>query len=184
MRTSFHPRGSGPRAGFGLVDICVALFVLSASLGVLVGAVFSGIRLARTDEETAKASQALRMTLARIGSLPARDAFAVLNAEDADDLAGQTSAAYLALGEELMTDRDGNPVTIQVTFPVDEANPGVVREDLELPALGMPRDLDGDGEIDSNDHADDLVILPVLLRLDWEGASGPQSVQMATILSN
>jgi len=182
MCTKSGPPVALPKAGFGLVDLCVALVVLSISLGVLVGAVFSGIRLARTDEETALASQALRATLARLASLEPRNAFVILNAEDGDDLQGQSAQTYLAVQEELLTDRQGQPVTISVTFPVDPANPGVVREDLELPALGMPRDLDGDGEIDGADHADDLVILPVLLRLDWEGAGGPQSVQMATIL--
>ena len=176
--------GAKLRGGFGLVDICVALFVLSASLGVLVSAVFSGIRLARSDEETAVASQALRSALARIGSLPPREAFAILNAEKADDIAGQTSAAYLALEESLLGDSSGQAVTIQVVFPVQDDLPGVLREDLELPALGMPRDLDGDGEIDSADHSGDVVLLPVLLRLEWEGAAGLQSLQLATILGD
>lgn len=184
MSGRLEGKGRNPRAGFGLVDICVALFVLATSLGVLVSAVFSGIRLARSDEETAVASQALRAALARIDALTAREAFAILNDEEADDIVGQTKDTYLVLEETILGDRSGEPVTIQVTFPVDEQQPGVVREDLELPALGLPRDLDGDGAIDSSDHADDLVILPVLLQLEWEGASGIQTVQMATILSN
>ena len=140
--------------------------------------------LARSDEETAVASQALRSALARIGSLPPREAFAILNAEKADDIAGQTSAAYLALEESLLGDSSGQAVTIQVVFPVQDDLPGVLREDLELPALGMPRDLDGDGEIDSADHSGDVVLLPVLLRLEWEGAAGLQSLQLATILGD
>lgn len=162
----------------------MALVVLSISLGVLVGAVFSGIRLARTDEETAQASQALRTALARIGALAPRDAFAILNDEDGDDLPGQSADSYLAVDELLLSDREGTPVTIQITFPVEADAPGVVREDLELPALGLPRDLDGDGEIDAADHSADLVLLPVLLRLEWQGSAGPQSLQMATILGD
>ena len=79
--------------------------------------------------------------------------FAILNDEASDDVQGQTAAQYLFVVEELLTDRQGQPVTIQVTLPVDADQPGVLREDLELPALGLPRDLDGDGEIDGSNHA-------------------------------
>lgn len=183
MRNGFRPR-PGARAGYGLVDLCIALVVLSASLGVLVGAIFSGMRLARTDEETAVASQVLRTALARIGTLTPREAFAVLNAEPADDLQGESAQSYLAVRELVLTDRQGQAVTVQVTLPVSDDQPGVLREDLELPALGMPRDLDGDGTIDGADHADDALLLPLLLRLEWEGSSGPQSLQMATVLGS
>jgi len=184
MKTTPRFLSSAPSAGFGLVDLCVALVVLSIALGVLVGAVFSGIRLTRTDEETAKASQALRTALARIGNLDPRDAFAILNADSSDDLAGQYASEYLDVGEHLFTDRHGQTVTMLVTFPVPEGEPGVLREDLELPELGMPRDLDGDGDIDGANHASDAILLPLLLRLEWEGSAGPQSLQMATILGS
>lgn len=183
MRMSFR-RTSSHRAGFGLVDICVALVVLSTALGMLVAAIFSGIRLARTDEETAQACQALRTALTRLGSLDPRQAFAILNDEASDDVQGQTAAQYLFVVEELLTDRQGQPVTIQVTLPVDADQPGVLREDLELPALGLPRDLDGDGEIDGSNHAADAILLPLMLHLEWVGSSGPQSVQLATILGS
>jgi type II secretory pathway pseudopilin PulG len=183
MRRRRTPLAS-TNAGFGLVDICVALVVLSGALGILVVAVFSGIRMARADEETAIANQALRSAIARLQALPARDAFAILNDDSADDIDGETSAEYLDLSEHLLSDREGEALTISVLLPVDEAAPGALREDLDLPELGLPRDLDGDGTIDSADHADDLVLLPVLLRLEWQGASGAHTLQMATILSD
>jgi len=172
------------RAGFGLVDICVALVILAGSLGILVGTVVSGIRMSRSDEDLAQANQALRMTLARFNALTPQQVFAICNTDQSDDLDGYTSADYLGVAPHTLTDRHGAALSIAITFPTADGAPGVVREDLDLPALGLPRDLNADGVIDSNDHSGDFVLLPVALTLDWESSAGPQHVQMATILSD
>lgn len=171
------------RSGFGLVDICVALVVLSISLGILVSSVFSGIRMAKSDQETAAANQALRSAMTRLEAAPAREVFAVCNLDASDDLQGQSASSYLAIPTYALTDREGGALSITASFPVLDQAPGVLREDLDLPELGLPRDLNGDGTIDSGDHADDFVLLPILLTLEWDGPSGAHSVRMATILT-
>jgi hypothetical protein len=59
-----------------------------------------------------------------------------------------------------------------------------LREDVVDPELGMPRDLNGDGIIDSADHAGDYKLLPVLLRLHWKGVGVKRSVVVRTLLAD
>ena len=51
-------------------------------------------------------------------------------------------------------------------------------------SLGMPRDLNGDGVIDSEDHAGDYVLLPVKVRVNWRGITGDRSFEVCTVLLN
>lgn len=68
----------------------------------------------------------------------------------------------------------------RIVFPLDEG--GGLFEDFELPRLGMPRDLTGDGELDDVDHSGDYRVLPVLVRLEWRGAAGDSVFEVLTIL--
>ena len=58
-----------------------------------------------------------------------------------------------------------------------------VREDLQLPELGMPRDLNGDGAHDGLDHSVDKRVLPVLVRLRWRGATGISRMEFRTLVA-
>ena len=51
-----------------------------------------------------------------------------------------------------------------------------------MPALGMPRDLDGQGGIDAQDHSNDYCILPVTVRLEWRGAAGDSQLDLHMVL--
>ena len=59
---------------------------------------------------------------------------------------------------------------------------GELLEGLELPRLGMPRDLSGEDEIDDFDHSGDYKLLPVLVRVQWRGAAGDGTFEILTIL--
>ena len=58
-----------------------------------------------------------------------------------------------------------------------------LREDSVHPRLGMPRDLNGDSIIDDEDHSDDYFILPVQIRIEWEGLNCPRSFDLYTMLT-
>jgi len=49
--------------------------------------------------------------------------------------------------------------------------------------IGMPRDLNLDGAVDALYHAGDYMILPVRVRVQWMGASGPRTVELQTQIS-
>ena len=58
-----------------------------------------------------------------------------------------------------------------------------LREDVIDAELGMPKDLNGDaGVIDALDHAANYRLLPVRVRVEWQGAIGPRRVDIQTIL--
>ena len=58
-----------------------------------------------------------------------------------------------------------------------------LREDLIDSELGMPRDLTGDNLIDGADHAQDYMILPVRVRVEWRGHCGERSFELVTLMT-
>ena len=58
-----------------------------------------------------------------------------------------------------------------------------LREDVVDASVGMPRDLNADGAVDAFDHADDYVLLPVSVRLEWRDASGDRNVEVDILLA-
>jgi hypothetical protein len=72
----------------------------------------------------------------------------------------------------------------EIVLPILAAGGAIqVREDLQLPELGMPRDLNGDGQQDALDHSADKQILPVLVRLRWRGATGIARLEFRTLIA-
>jgi hypothetical protein len=78
-------------------------------------------------------------------------------------------------------DADGLPG--EVIFPAVAGAAGQLREDAAMPELGMPRDLNGDGAVDANDHALDYTLLPVIVRVRWRTASGAGVYELKTMLA-
>jgi hypothetical protein len=62
--------------------------------------------------------------------------------------------------------------------------PSQLREDVVLPDLGMPRDLNGDGVVDASNHDVDYTLLPVLVRVRWRSASGTGQFELRTMIGN
>lgn len=59
-----------------------------------------------------------------------------------------------------------------------------LREDTVASELSMPRDLNGDLVIDKLDHADDYIVLPVLVRIEWQGRSGERKLEFSTMFAD
>lgn len=57
-----------------------------------------------------------------------------------------------------------------------------VREDFVDARLGMPRDLNGDSVIDAQDHSEDYLILPVRVRMRWQGVFGERTLDLYTMV--
>jgi len=170
-------RGAGLRAhagrqreGWTLLEIVISTAIL---LTLLVGfsyGLVSSTSLGKATREQGMAREAARARLEEMRGTAFEDVLARFDAESADfDVPGLDARPE---------DPDGRVGTI--VFPLDEG--GELREDLELARLGMPRDLSGEGDIDALDHAADYRLLPVLVRLEWRGASGDASFEMVTVL--
>jgi len=170
-----------PQDGFTLVDVCVALFILAIALGTLVGSIFYALRLEEVNAETVAASQMARAILEDLNTTNFADVYASYNSTPADDPDPKHDClADLQVHERLLQFGGKGEPTVSVVFPNDKL--GQLREDLDDKSLGMPRDLNGDALTDSADHSGDYVILPLTLRLAWEGITGPRTLEMSTLL--
>ena len=166
-----NPWGKRPRpqrAGSALADALIAMIILTVAVGTLAGTVSWGLRLRATNEETAIAERAARDILANLRSVPFDQALATWSA--APDV---TVAALNAQPD----DPDGRVAEIRLPLVG-----GQLREDQDLPNLGFPRDLNGDGIVDAADHSGDYVILPVTVRLAWRGMAGDMQQEFHMVL--
>lgn len=176
--------GAG-QAGFTLIEVMVAVVLLSVAMVGFARSVVSGISAGGTHREVRKASEASRGVLERVSGSEFSQVVALYNGDPADDpgVAGTApGASFDVAGLDPRSDDPDGRVG-EILLPVIEVG-GVwqVREDLELPELGMPRDLSGDGVIDNLDHSLDYVLLPVRVRLEWQGAGAPAKVEFHTVL--
>jgi hypothetical protein len=142
----------------------------------------------RSNRETAVAAEVAHGVLEQLESFEQHSAlFALHNAAPDDDPPGLAPLDGFVLNGfavprlgAIRGDLDG--LVGEVIFPVDVAT-GELREDLAIPELGLPRDLNGDALIDGNDHSGDYVLLPVLVRLRWESCGHVRTHEVRTLLS-
>ena len=167
------------RAGWTLLEIVISTVVLLTAIVGFAYGLASSTTLGRATREQGIAREGARMQIEQMRAtvfeevLPRYDDFA------GNDLPGSPGAYFDVPG---LTARPDDPVgrVGKIVFPLNED--GELREDLELPRLGMPRDLTGDQEIDDVDHFGDRRLLPVLVRLEWRGAAGDATFEVVTIL--
>lgn len=170
-----------PENGWTLLEIVISTVIL---LTILVGfsyGLVSSTSLGRATREQGTAREAARWRLEELRGTVFEEVLARFNEEPGDDPAGGTSpgAHFDVPGLDPRPDDPDGHVG-EIVFPLSED--GELLEDLELERLGMPRDLTGEGDIDDIDHALDYRLLPVLLRLQWRGASGNASFEVVTVL--
>ena len=136
--------------------------------------------LTRVNRESMTALDSAHATLEAMQATAFSDIFATFNADPDDDPSGAGTApgsGFVVPGLDAQAgDADG--FCGAIVFPSEPQ----LREDVVMPALGMPRDLDADGAIDSADHAGDYLILPVIVRVAWTGASGNRDIELQTVL--
>jgi len=173
------PQARG-RGGMTLIEVAIAGSVMVIGLLGFLRVVVMSIGSGAANREADLATQAAKQTIEQLqaanfdtlqdtygvppgGGVPG-NAFAVpgLNPDpnDPDGLVGEIIMPVLVVGGAVQ-----------------------VREDLKMPELGMPRDLNGYGGFDSLDHAGDKLIMPVLVRLRWRGAMGVSRMEFRTMVA-
>jgi hypothetical protein len=178
-------RAPRARLGTGMLELIFAIALL------LVGLLGYSRALAETAEledqyrETAIATDAARTVLEAINAAPFDEVYARFNSDTADN-AGLSGPApgnlFHVDGLRLVPgDADGNQG--EIVFPTQDSGGALeLREDLNLPDLGMPRDLNFDGNVDGNDHAGDYRLLPVLVRIQWQGGGRQRQLEIRSIV--
>jgi prepilin-type N-terminal cleavage/methylation domain-containing protein len=175
------------RAGFSLVELTVAMSVLVVGLLAYTRAATSAALAARTTRETTLATEAAWRIVESMRAQASFDqVFRLYNTSTADDPFGVAvpGAGFAVPGLRTVPgDADGLPG--EIVFPTTTVG-GVLqlREDVVDAKLGTPRDLDGDGVIDGNDHSANYKLLPVLVRVRWRGVAGNGLVELPTMLAN
>jgi hypothetical protein len=172
IRFNSPARRSGARQGFAITDAVVAMLLMTVAVGGLAGSVAFGLKLHRTNQESAVAEQGARDLLARLRLETFDDVFATFAANPDWPIEGLNPRP---------DDPDG--MVAKFLFPVDGADPLKLDENADLPALGCPRDLDGDGDTDSVGTTDNYIILPVTLRVEWRGTGGDMTQVYHVVLT-
>jgi hypothetical protein len=172
--SSFQRRGRpSAAAGFGLVDVAIALFALLMSAGALFGAVQSALKGSQSNEETARATAVAQAVAESLREAPFDQLLA---------LYGPGGRPGFSVRGLTVRTGDADGLAGEVRFPLVQVNGAFeLREDVEDTFLGLPRDLNGDG-IDALDHSADYELLPVEIRVEWTSAGGPRLVRLGLLL--
>jgi hypothetical protein len=181
LRRQLHRAGIRSRAGFSMIETSIAAAVLTIAVCGLSGSVVSAIALNRVNRETALAEAAVRGVMEQVTGVQFAEAFARFNADAGDNpgLGLSPGATFDVAGLR----GDGGALPGSITFPtIDDGGGPELREDTDDPALGMPRDLNGDAIIDAADHAGNYRVLPVRVTVTWRGVSGLRTLTLESML--
>lgn len=174
----------GSRAGSTIVESAIALAVVVLALVGFSRAVISSVVTAEQQAEASLALEAARAVIETLQAATFEDVYALYNANQDDDPAGAPGPSFAVEGLRPLDD-DADGLVGEILFPTAGTGGGLeLREDVDDASLGMPRDLDGDGAIDSNDHSTDYALLPVLVRVRWRSSSGPARMELRTLLAD
>lgn len=174
-------RGSLRRRGVTLVEATIAIAILAAGAITAMSVIVSALRLDATNRETKAAFDAARAQIERLRAEPFDRIPLMFDASATNDPDGNgTAPGNVFAVEGLRPSATGAAGAGQVVLPVD-AN-GVIRENLTIAELGMPRDLNGDKAVDSANHSADAIALPVLVRVRWTGSAGAREIFVASVL--
>lgn len=183
MKSSTRNRDPVTTAGFSMVEVMVVFVVLTVAMAMFTSTMASTARQRMTKRESAIAAEAGRRMLEVLRAGVFAQTFARYNNSPEDDPGGAGTAPgpHFAVAGLAPAADDLDGFVGEIVFP---SSGPALREDVEMPELGMARDLDADGEIDALDHAGDYQVLPVLVRMRWQSRSGPREMEMFTLLAN
>jgi len=176
------------RRGLTLIEITITLAILIAAVLGFSQSLLDSMVTTRLNRQVSLATDGARRVISDLQGTGFEQVFAQFNSGANGNLLGSqpiTAGGFVIDGlQPLPGDPDG--MVGRILFPevVPAGGPVQLREDVVDPRFGTPRDLNGDGVAgDALDHSGDYRILPVVIEVDWNGASGPAHVEFKTVLS-
>ncbi len=175
-------RSVARRRGITMIEITISILILTVAAYMLSSTIGASMSHTVTKREQATAVEAAMNAMESMRATPFVDLFQSFNAEDEDDPLGPGTApgaTFDVPGLDPILDAGGAPRPIG-TIRLPELD-GQLREDLEDAPLGMPRDLTGDLVVDRDDHVGDYLVMPAIVRIEWQGRLGPRQCEMSTM---
>jgi len=165
-----------------MVEVMVALVILTMCVGMLTSTIASTTIQSTVNRENAIAVEAARSALEDMHREDFFEVFALFNDAAADDPGGAGTAFgpnFAVIGLQAADD-DPDGFVGEVILP---GTAGELFENEVNELLGLPRDLNGNIQIDEIDVSGDYLVLPVVVRLRWKGRAGVREFEMATMLA-
>lgn len=172
------------RGAFTLLEVMIAVTIMA---GLLVGLLSTILVLGRMNATNGENLAAMRGAEKMVETLRGTDfskVFATYNAVPGDDPPpGPGTAPGPNFDVEGLVPQPDDPdgKCGKILFPTNAAGTEL-REDVTDLDLRMPRDLDGNGVIGTGDVSATYTMLPVTIRVDWQGVQGRRSWTYRTIL--
>ena len=172
------------------VELLVAIMILAIGLLGLVGSLLYASRLIRESNEVTIAKNAARTIIESMRMYDTGYIYACYNSNSDDDPPGyHDEDHYLdnfpVPGLNLRPD-DEDDYAGKIEFP-EVVNPDpppemVLSETVTDPELGMPRDLNGDGDADDVNVSTGYRLLPVTVRVQWEAYRPEMEIRLQTFI--
>lgn len=179
------PRGRSQQ-GLTLIEIAITLCILVGSILGLTVALLESMVTTRVNREISLATDGARQIISDLQGTPLDQVFGLYNSGQSGNLLGNaaiSNGGFAIAGLDPLSD-DADGLVGRILFPEGGLVALELREDATDTRFGTPRDLNGDGVSgDALDHSADYRILPVVIEVDWNGASGPAHVEFKTVLA-
>lgn len=162
----------------------IATVMMVIAAGGLFAAMLESRSLERVNDESSRAYAAAERMLEEIAGSEFERIFAAYNSTAVDDAGLAAPGATFVVAGLPAQAGDPDGIVGRIEFPATAGVPAArLREDIDDPSLGMPRDLNADGVVDALDHSGDYLLLPVRVHVEWNGFSGDRAVAIETLLA-
>ncbi len=158
----------------------IALTVISVAVYMLSSTITATMMHSSARKKRTLSVEAAMNVLEHMRAVPFEELYLLYNDNTDDDPDGPGTAPGATFKVEGLRPREGETAVGFILMPSLE---GKLRENLNIPELGLPRDLNGDLVIDALDHAEDYKVLPIQIRVEWTGSSGDGHLQMTSMFS-
>ncbi len=178
-----HPtihRHPGRKSGFTMVEVMISLTVLTVAVYLMSSTITATMGHSAKRKERTLALEAAMNTLETMRALPFRELCLLYNSDPLDDPDGPNTAPGNTFEVNGLTPGQNATAAGVILMPTFN---GKVREDVIMPALGMPRDLSGDFVVDALDKTKNHVILPISVRINWVGSAGESELEVTSMFS-
>lgn len=168
-----------------MLEVLIVVVVLSVAMTMVTGTMASASKLGPLQRERARAGEAAREMIELLRIEPHHRLFELYNADPDDDPAGPGTAPgpHFPVTGLPVPDSDADGMCGFVRMPRAPRQPGLWETTVD-PKLGLPRDLNANGEIDDEPVTDTYTLLPVEVIVQWQSQGRVHRFALQTMFVN